>query len=405
MRFRSFLTFVLGTLAVAATPAQSPIVATMGAPELVETSVTAYSFPLGEADYQREASKLANDPKFIPIRKKPAGLSATAKFGVSFVLDEKNRSWILDGDAAGGYVFYGDFNANGDLSDDEGRRFADEQGKPTLRVSQEGRAGSETYPILMKLQLDERAKADGTGSALALVRYSTLRRVGTVTLDSSTPPLTFRINGPGGVFDLTWTTTSFDFDGNGTYDTEIERYVNKEKYVNVGNATYEFFTDTHGNRVTFTKLATRRPDRAILKTGYAAPDFTFSDLNGKSFKLSDLTSSGKVVLLDFWGTWCGPCVAAVPELVKMYEQYHSRGFEILGIEAKDTRETVEAFTKARRMPWPQMLENETGVITLRYRVDGWPTAFLVGSDGKFLEANYLGEVHLAEQLAKAFPPK
>ena len=55
------------------------------------------------------------------------------------------------------------------------------------------------------------------------------------------------------------------------------------------------------------------------------------------------------------------------------------------------------------MPWPQTIENETDPITSRYRVDGWPTAFLVGVDGKFLEANYLGEVQLAAQLAKAFP--
>ena len=82
------------------------------------------------------------------------------------------------------------------------------------------------------------------------------------------------LDGPSGLFNLTYGTTSFDFDGDGTFDTEIERYVNSEKYVNVGGATYEFAADKSGNRVTFTKLAVRRPDRAILKTGYPAPDFT-----------------------------------------------------------------------------------------------------------------------------------
>jgi len=110
-----------------------------------------------------------------------------------------------------------------------------------------------------------------------------------------------------------------------------------------------------------------------------------------------------VVLLDFWGTWCGPCVAGVPELVRLYAAYHPRGFEILGIEARDTREKVAAFIAEHHMPWPQTLEKETDPITTRYRVDGWPTAFLVGPDGTFLEANYLGEVRLADQLAKAFP--
>jgi thiol-disulfide isomerase/thioredoxin len=402
MRLHPFLAVAFVALATSSLPAQVPIVATTGVPELNETSVSGISFAMTEADYQKEAQRLATDARFIPMRTKPAGLSAKAQFGVAFVLDEKSRSWIVDGDATKGYTFYGDFNGNGDLGDDGPRAFVDEQGKPTLRISQEGRSEEGgTHRILMKLQLDQMAKPDGSGKAFALVRYASLRRVGKVTFDPLKPPIVFRLAGPNGLFNLTWGTTSFDFDGDGTFDTEIERYVNSEKYVNVGDATYEFAADKYGNRATFTKLAVRRPDRAILKTGHAAPDFTYTDLNGRALKLSDLR--GKVVLLDFWGTWCGPCVAGMPELVSLYEKYHSRGFEILGIDAKDTRDQVAAFTKAHQMPWPQTIENETDPITTRYRVDGWPTAFLVGVDGKFLEANYLGEVQLAAQLAKALP--
>ena len=404
MRIRTFLPVVCAAAAACAHPAQGPIVATTGAPELNETSVSGYSFALTEADYQKEARKLATDARFIAMRTKPSGLSPKARLGVSFVLDEKNRSWAIDGDAATGYMFYGDFNGNGDLSDDQPQKFADEHGKPTLRISQEGRsAEGETHPILMKLQLDDMMKNDESGKALALVRYSSLRRIGQVRFDASKPPVTFRLAGPNGLFNLTFGTTSFDFDGDGTFDTEIERYVNSEKYVNAGGATYEFAADKYGTRVTFTKLAAPRPDRAILKTGYAAPDFTFVALDGTSRKLSDLR--GKVVLLDFWGTWCGPCVGAVPELVRLYAKYHARGFEILGIEARDTREKVAAFTADHHMPWPQTLEKETDPITMRYRVDGWPTAYLVGADGTFLEANYLGEVKLADQLSKAFPER
>jgi thiol-disulfide isomerase/thioredoxin len=402
MRFRPLPAVLFAALATASLPAQAPIVAVTGDPELNETTVTGYNFALTEADYQKEAAKLANDARFIPMRKRPARLSAHAEFGVGFLLDEKNRSWIIDHDAAGGYIFYGDFNANGDLGDDAPRTFVDEQGKPTLRISQVGRSDDGVaHPIVMKMQLDQMLKADGSGKALALVRYSSLRRFATVVFDASRPPVTVRLNGPSGLFNLSYGTTSFDFNGDGTYDTEIERYENREKYVNVGDATYEFEADKYGTRVTFTKLATRRPDRTILKTGYAAPGFSFTDFDGKTQTLSGLR--GKVVLLDFWGTWCGPCVGAMPELVRLYTKYHARGFEILGIEAKDTKDTVTAFISAHQMPWPQTLEKETDPITTLYRVSGWPTAFLVGPDGKFLEANYLGEVKLAEQLAKAFP--
>ena len=57
------------------------------------------------------------------------------------------------------------------------------------------------------------------------------------------------------------------------------------------------------------------------------------------------------------------------------------------------------------MPWAQTPEKETDPITTLYRVDGWPTAFLVGADGRFLAANYLGEVNLAAELAKALPAR
>ena len=171
MRLHPVLALAFVSLATSSLPAQAPIVATTGAPELNETSVSGISFAMTETDYQKEAQRLATDARFIPMRTKPAGLSAKAQFGASFVLDEKNRSWIIDGDAAKGYTFYGDFNGNGDLADDGPRTFVDEQGKPTLRISQEGRSDEGgTHRILMKLQLDQMAKPDGSGKAFALVR-------------------------------------------------------------------------------------------------------------------------------------------------------------------------------------------------------------------------------------------
>ena len=242
MSLRFLLPVTLAALAAISTSAQSPsIVATAGEPELVETSSSGYTFVLTEAEYQKEAQRLATDRRFIAMRKKPAGLSDKARFGVAFVLEEKNRSWAIDGDAAGGYTFYGDVNGNGDLGDDAPRKFVDEQRKPTLRMSMQGRAESgETHPIVIKLQLDMIKPSDKPQKALALVTDSTTRRRGQVTLDPSAPPLTFRMTGPQGLFNLSYGSISFDFDGNGAFDTEIERYGNTERFVNVGGATYEF---------------------------------------------------------------------------------------------------------------------------------------------------------------------
>jgi peroxiredoxin len=194
---------------------------------------------------------------------------------------------------------------------------------------------------------------------------------------------------------------AFDLDGNGEFDLDLERYLISEQFVNLGGTTYEFVVDRDGGHVTLTPQTRKRPDRLTLKTGYPAPEFSFVDLNGKKRRLADYR--GKVVLLDFWGTWCGPCVAAVPDLVASYEKYHARGFEIIGIEANDTPEKVREFTAEHRMTWTQTLEKDKGVIGTLHRIEGWPTAFLIGPDGKFIEANYLGEVDLRAGLEKAFP--
>jgi thiol-disulfide isomerase/thioredoxin len=239
-----------------------------------------------------------------------------------------------------------------------------------------------------------------TGEAEKVGTTGSERRFGKLTVPGRATPLTFRLSGRNGVYGETYMSVSFDFDDDGKFDTEIERYLVADKLVNIGATTFEFSVEKSGDRIALTPLAERKPDRLIIKTGYPAPDFSFVDMNGATRRLSDYR--GKVVLLDFWGTWCGPCVAAVPELVALYEQYHARGFEIVGIEANDTREKVTDFISAKHMTWPQTLEKDKGPIAQLYRIEGWPTALLIGPDGKFLAANYLGEVDLKAELAKIY---
>jgi thiol-disulfide isomerase/thioredoxin len=125
-------------------------------------------------------------------------------------------------------------------------------------------------------------------------------------------------------------------------------------------------------------------------------------LDGTTHRLSDFR--GKVVLLDFWGVWCPSCVEMAPELARVYAEYHSRGFEIIGIEANDSPEKVSAFTQQLRMPWTQTLEQDKGPIAAIYRITGWPTSFLVGPDGRFLAATYLGEVDVRKELEVVYDP-
>lgn len=395
---------ITAVLASSAASQGKPVTALTGEAELIETSAGT-NFAMTEADYQ-ELVKQIHSPAFVPMTKKSDGLSPQARFGINFILGDRNRTWILDGDDASGYIFYADINANGDLSDDPFQRFELVDGKYSLRFQLLAKAmdGVETYPVIMKFVIDQAAPPGKTDKQLALLIYNWTRRRGQLVFKTGGTPLLFSIIGSAGVYNEDYYSISFDLNHDGTFDPKVERYLISEKYVNIGDMTYEFAVDHYGRSVTLTPLAEKRPARAILMPGYPAPDFAFIDLQGNRRQLTDYR--GKVVLLDFWGTWCGPCVAAVPQLVAVYEKFHAKGFEILGITAEDTREQLTAFIAKSQINWPQTMEGEKGPIATLYRITGWPSYFLIGADGQIIVAAPGGEkIDIPGELAKLFTEK
>ncbi len=79
-------------------------------------------------------------------------------------------------------------------------------------------------------------------------------------------------------------------------------------------------------------------------------------MHGKEVDLAEF--KGKVVLIDFWATWCGPCVAEVPNVVAAYEKYHDKGFVIMGISLDSDKEALLKFTKEHKMTWAQHFDAE-----------------------------------------------
>lgn len=132
-------------------------------------------------------------------------------------------------------------------------------------------------------------------------------------------------------------------------------------------------------------------------------DLKFTSLAGKPVDLKDY--AGKVVLIDFWATWCGPCRAALPEVKEIYSKYHDKGFEILGISFDKEKEDLTKFIAEEKLPWPQYFdglgwENKLGQ---RFNITGIPTLWLVDKKGHLRDLNPAGA--LAPKIEKLLAEK
>jgi thiol-disulfide isomerase/thioredoxin len=134
-----------------------------------------------------------------------------------------------------------------------------------------------------------------------------------------------------------------------------------------------------------------------LVAGAKFPDFNETDLNGKPLSVGGL--KGKVVLVDFWATWCGPCVAELPNVQKAYEKYHAKGFEIIGISLDREKDALTSFIKDRKMAWPQFFDGE-GKLATKYGIESIPSTYLIDAQGKIITTNLRGP-ELEAELAKA----
>jgi peroxiredoxin len=118
-----------------------------------------------------------------------------------------------------------------------------------------------------------------------------------------------------------------------------------------------------------------------------APNFTLKSNSGKNIKLSELR--GKVVLINFWASWCDPCRQEMPELNKLYSKYNKLGFTILGVNVeKDTKEAMKII-KDDKIVFPILFDSENKVSKL-FNVEAMPTSIVVGRDGKmrYLHRDY-----------------
>lgn len=267
------------------------------------------------------------------------------------------------------------------------------------------------YPVKLRLSklTDEEAKGDKRYIGQSLSTYA----IGKVPIDGREVLVQYQINTEIGKVDYRNGYLGIDADGDGKVNMSFVSYESAyakdetvifrvgEKYVSTESL------DAEKGLVILRDHPKSDYQRIELKLGGELPDFSFVDFEGKNRQFSEFR--GKYVLLEFWGTWCGPCVADVSHLVEAYAKFNSRGFEILGMDEDKDIEQVKTFLKEKGITWTQATTPSIKEFAdKRLRIIAYPTIILLDPQGKILSLGMRDQLPirgkaLAETLEKLLP--
>lgn len=133
--------------------------------------------------------------------------------------------------------------------------------------------------------------------------------------------------------------------------------------------------------------------------GSVVPEFTVKESEGNEISFAELRAGKRYILIDFWASWCNPCLKEIPHLKSLYEQYGNQGFEIVSISIDENEEDWIRKSEEVQLPWPSFLDNSE--IDVLYKVRVVPTMYLVDEKGVLVAENLRGE-DLDSKLAELF---
>ncbi len=143
----------------------------------------------------------------------------------------------------------------------------------------------------------------------------------------------------------------------------------------------------------YKSIMAERAAEAATAIGSKFTDFTMSGTDGKEMKVSDFVGKNDFLLVDFWASWCGPCRAEMPFVIKAYNAFHQKGFEVLGVSLDNDKEAWLKAIDQLKLPWPHMsdLKGWECEGAKLYNVRGIPANILIDKDGKIIAKNLRGE--------------
>ncbi|HXJ41889.1 MAG TPA: TlpA disulfide reductase family protein [Bryobacteraceae bacterium] len=370
---------------VALTASGGTVTFPTGPAELLEND-GGIAFPMDAGQYAKFTEQNKSMAHYVSVVKKPAGLSPAARYGYNFVVGGNNRGWILDGDAEHGWVLYLDWKGDGDLSEVKAQKLEriDKVSRLDVEVSDGELHWACRFEVLqIKMENKEQfgVKIDNTSV-----------RKGVIELGGNRYP--FQLTGSTGKYNGEYDHFVLERFGNGAADS----YKATDRFLNLGGKSYEFTVDKQGASVTLTELAETRPDRLSLKIGSNAPGFTATDLEGVSRRLVDYR--GRMVLVEFWSTSCGPCREEAPRMLELYRGLDPDKIEFLGVSSDESEATLRNFLSEFKLTWPQVREPFEGPIHQVYRAAAEPTYFLIGADSAILDT-WVGSGETIMRVTKA----